>query len=144
MQQLVWDCMSTAERSCDNLTHSWRASSSVPAECLSGHTVRHRLLTGELAEASERQVGVIVSEEQTDSIFRVCPHPLLRAGQPTFRRVFQMFGPTMAPILLHIQRFFPRGYSGRFVKLTTHLHQMPILKIAGGTPPLPTSSWRPQ
>jgi hypothetical protein len=54
VQQLAWDCMSKAERSCDNLTHSWRASSSVPAECPPGHTVCHRLHTDELAEEIER------------------------------------------------------------------------------------------
>jgi hypothetical protein len=38
---------------------------------------------------------------------------------------------------------FPRKSSGRVVKLTTHLHLMPRLRMRGAVPPLPhTSSWR--
>jgi hypothetical protein len=38
---------------------------------------------------------------------------------------------------------FPRGLSGRSVKLTTHLHLVPRSKMLGATSPLPnTPSWR--
>jgi hypothetical protein len=38
---------------------------------------------------------------------------------------------------------FPRGFSGRGVKLTTHLHLVPRLRLHGVIPPLTfTSSWR--
>ena len=64
------------------------------------------------------------------------PHPLPQAGQPTSRGVLPTFGPAIAPTLIRIQRLLQvlsSGHSGRVVKLTTHLHQMPILKIAGGS-----------
>jgi len=39
--------------------------------------------------------------------------------------------------------FFLRGYSGRVLKLTTHLHVSPRSRMCGDIPPLPTtSSWR--
>ena len=143
--------MSKAERSCNNLTHSWRTSSSVPAECLSGHTFRHRLLTGELAEESERRdLGRSVSpfrREKTDSIFRASLTLFYGLDSRRFVVSSKRSDPQWCLpcfIFRDYRGFFPRGYSGRFVQLTTHPHQMPILKTAGGTPPLPRSSWRPQ
>jgi len=51
-------------------------------------------------------------------------------------------GPIQSPIKL-VPGDFPLELSIRHVKLTTHLRQVPSLKIHGTIPPLPhTFSWR--
>jgi len=135
VQQLAWDCVSKTETRCDNLTHSSRDSSYAPEECLSGHAIRHRRTGRGDRAVWHRQMGVVVSEEQTDSIFRA-PAPFAMSWTADVSCVFQTFGPQWRLpcfIFRGYRRFCPGGYSGRVVKLPTHLHQMPILKPAAGS-----------
>jgi hypothetical protein len=51
-------------------------------------------------------------------------------------------GPTQSPVQL-TPWTLSRGYSGRGVKLTTHVHLVSRLRVVGVIPPLPhTFSWR--
>jgi hypothetical protein len=51
-------------------------------------------------------------------------------------------GPTQPPIQWVPWGDFPRGWSGRDVKLTPHLQLVPKSRIRGSVPPVPhTSSW---
>jgi hypothetical protein len=51
--------------------------------------------------------------------------------------------PTQHHIQWVTRAFFPCGLSGWYVKLTTHLHLVPKLRIRGAIPPFPhVSSWR--
>ena len=47
------------------------------------------------------------------------------------------------PNIRWVPGLFHRGYSGRVVKLTTHFHLVPKLRMSGTIPPFPhVPSWR--
>jgi len=48
----------------------------------------------------------------------------------------------MQPPVQLVPRFYPRGYTGQGVKLTTNFHLLPRLTIHGAIPPLPRKSSR--
>jgi hypothetical protein len=55
--------------------------------------------------------------------------PFITASRP-------ILGPTPSP-MQGVPGLLPRGYSSRTVKLTTHLHLVPKLRICGAIPTLP-------
>jgi hypothetical protein len=49
------------------------------------------------------------------------------------------------PFIQWLAGFFPRGYSGQVVKLTTHFNILPNVRMSGAIPPLPhVLSWYAQ